>query len=115
MTDFAAWLSEELKRRGWSQREAARRAGLSQASVAKPISGERKASAEICVKLALALGESPEKVLRLAGILPPLPGGENEQTIKEVVDILKNMPPEDRQDVLDFARYRYQKRRSDPK
>jgi len=37
-----------------------------------------------------------------------LPGGKDEQVVRELVDITKNMSPENRQELLEYARYRYQ-------
>lgn len=111
MDDFSVWLLDELSRRGWTPAELARRAGLSTGTLSNILNGNRNPGPEVTLSIAKALGEPADKVFRLAGILPRLPGSEDDQVIKEIMDILKNMPPEDRQDVLDYARFRYQKRR----
>ena len=82
---FRAWLSEELDRRGWSQSELARRAGVSQFAVSSVISGNRNAGAEFCIKIAQALNEPPEKLLRLSEILPPLPASENDPRLQDLI------------------------------
>lgn len=102
------WLSEELERRKWSQGQLARQAGISRSFISMVLSGDANPSVSFCHKVAHALGEAPEKVLRLAGILPTAPASEDEQTLKEIVDIVKNMNPENQQDLLNYARYRYQ-------
>lgn len=102
---FRAWLSEELTRRGWSHNELGRRAGISQTAVSNVLSGNRNPGADFCVKIAQALDESPEKVLRLAGILPALPASENDT--QEAIDIVKSLPPDRLKQALDFLRYLY--------
>jgi hypothetical protein len=68
------------------------------------------AGADFCVKVAFAFGESPEMVLRLAGILPSLPEGED-PTIHEITELLKILSLENRQDILQYAKFRYQQER----
>ncbi|MCX6064202.1 MAG: helix-turn-helix transcriptional regulator [Chloroflexi bacterium] len=42
-TDFATWIRDEIKRRGWSQATLAERASLSRSSISKMLtSGRRK-------------------------------------------------------------------------
>lgn len=70
---LATWLTDELQKRGWSNSEVARRAGLGVSTITMVLNGQSKAGLEFCVKLAEALREPPEKVLRMAGLLPPEP------------------------------------------
>lgn len=102
--ELRAWLSEELERRHWSHRELARRVGLSQGLVSQTLAGDRSPSNNFCLKVAQALGEAPEKLFRLAGILPP---SEDDPTITELNDMIRNMTPEQRKDMLKYARYLY--------
>ena len=106
--ELRTWLAQEIDRRGWSHRMLARQISLSHSLVSKALSGKMRASADFCIRVAQALDEPPEKVLRLAGILPMSPANEHEQALKEILDIAKNMTPENRQDLLNYARYRYQ-------
>lgn len=101
------WLSKKIEQLGWSHSELARRAGVSQAAVSGTISGDRKAGADFCIKVAQALGESPEKVLRLAEILPPIPDTED-ATLLELLEIVRNISSQSRQEILNFAKFRYQ-------
>lgn len=109
---LSGWLSKKLEQRGWSHSELARRASVSQAAVSGTISGDRKAGADFCIKVAQALGESPEKVLRLAEILPPIPDIED-STLLELLEIARNVSAEGRQEILNFARFRYQQERGE--
>jgi transcriptional regulator with XRE-family HTH domain len=68
--EFATWLSGELKARGWSQSELARRAGISHVTVSNLLSGLRGRGEQSCRAIAEALGVSSEMVFRLAGLLP---------------------------------------------
>lgn len=67
---FSEWLSKKIEESGLSYSELARRGGTSHARISQVIGGETP-GADFCVKIARALGESPEYVLRLAGILDP--------------------------------------------
>lgn len=100
-----AWLSEELERRKWSQGDLSRQAGLSRPFISRVISGDLSPSVNFCHKIAAALGEAPEKVLRLAGILPTSMGGDD-SIVQEITEIARSLPPEDQQEILDFARFR---------
>ena len=71
------WLNGELHRRGWSQRELGRRAGISGAMVSKVLSGE-KPGWDFCVAIARALEVTPEEVFRLARLLPHELGKDEE-------------------------------------
>jgi transcriptional regulator with XRE-family HTH domain len=100
------WLSKELEGRKWSQGELARQAGMSRAFVSRVLSGDASPSTNFCYKIAAALGESPEKVLRLAGILPT---ASDDPALAELRDLVENLPPSQRKQALDFLRFLYQK------
>ena len=104
------WLLNELKRRGWSQRELARRAGLPQSTLSQAISGKRKISPEVCAAIALALGESPAHIMALAGLLPPQSPDDN-ATIQELTELVRQLSPEMQKDILDYVRFRYRQER----
>lgn len=108
--ELRAWLSRELDQRTWSYRELARRADISNALVSRIMSSDMKASPDFCIKVAQALGETPEKLLRLAGILPSTPTSEDD-TLQELIELARSLPPEDREELLKYARFRYQQRR----
>jgi transcriptional regulator with XRE-family HTH domain len=71
---LATWIVGEARKNNLSLREVARRAHVSQTTVAKLANGERIPRAQTCQALAGVFGVSPEHVQRLAGLLPaPLP------------------------------------------
>lgn len=108
--ELRAWLSQEIEQRHWSHRELARQSGLSNSLVSKTLSGKMNVSITFCYKVAHALGESPEKLLRLAGILPPSPASEDD-TLQELIELARSLPPEDQKEILEYVRFRYQRRK----
>lgn len=102
------FIENELKTRGWSHRELARRAGVSQTSVSGTLAGQRSPGADFCLKLAKALGEPPEKMLRLAGLLPSVPILDGSPEIQEFLEIARNMSPNTRQQALKYLRFLYE-------
>lgn len=102
--EFKRWLSNILEQRGWSYRELARRMDLDQARLSRTLSGKRKATIDFYKKLAEVLEETPETVLRLAGIL----SSEDDAVFKEAVDLLRNLTPAQQQEALRYIRYLYQ-------
>lgn len=71
--DFVSWLNRELQIRDWSQRELARRAGLSQTTVSQVLAYQRNPTPDFCIDVARALRLPPESMLRRAGHLAPAP------------------------------------------
>ena len=108
MQDFVTWLLGELEDRGWNNSELARQAEISQPTVSLVIGGQRQPGPEFCLKVARALKEPPEKVFRLAGIIPTLPGSEDDMKLDELLIVVKRLTPSEREDVLRYARFRYQ-------
>lgn len=70
---LSEFLTRALEKRHWSMRELGRRADVSGALVSEVINGNVPASTKFCVLVAQALGESPVKLLRLAGYMPDMP------------------------------------------
>lgn len=105
--DFQTWLSDELAKRDWSQRKLALKSGISQALVSMVLAGDARPTAEFCNKVAQAFSESPEKVLRMAGLLPPI--DEDDPTFQELIELARNLTLEQRQELLKYARFLRQK------
>jgi transcriptional regulator with XRE-family HTH domain len=102
------FIEQELETRGWSHRELARRADVSQTAVSSTLAGQRRPGADFCIKIAKALSEPPEKLLRLAEHLPPLSASEDNPLVKEILDTVRNMSPDKLQESLNYIRYLYQ-------
>lgn len=108
MTTFSEWIEDSLKSRNWKPADLARAAGVPDATLSNVLNGKRKPGPDLCLAIATALGEPPEKVFRLAGLLPSLPNDDGD--VQEVIDIIKNLPPAKRKQALDFLRYLYKLR-----
>lgn len=109
MTDFANWLEDEMKRRGWHPADLAKAAGLYQSTLGNVLNRERSAGADVCTALARALKLPPEEVFRRAGLLPELPAPDNDITLKRLYEYVKRLSPDDRLLVLDYAFHRYKR------
>jgi transcriptional regulator with XRE-family HTH domain len=72
MSRLTEWLSNQMDARGWGYNELARRAGVSSGTVSNVMGERSNPGLDFCVGAAEALDESPEYVLRLAGLLPAL-------------------------------------------
>jgi transcriptional regulator with XRE-family HTH domain len=68
--EFMKYIDDELKNRGWSRNELAKRAGLSNSYFSLLSSGARGIGADACMKIAKALHITPETVYSWAGLLP---------------------------------------------
>jgi len=108
-TVFVDWLNNELRERGWTDSEFARRAELAPSSVSMVMSGHRGPGVEFCLGVARALKIPGDKILRLVGILPQLPGGPEEQRDKEVYNTYLALSPQAKSDIADYVKFKYQK------
>jgi transcriptional regulator with XRE-family HTH domain len=96
--EFIKWLMEEMTTNGWTNSELARRAGVVPSTVSMVLSRRQRPGLEFCVGIARALHVPPEEVLRLAGLLPPLPSTVEEE--EEIIAILRSLPANIRAVVL---------------
>lgn len=78
---LATWLNSELRQRGMSHRELARRAEVSGAMVSGVIAGDRNPGWDFCAAIAVPLGKPPLELFRLAGLLPEESHGEDEPAL----------------------------------
>lgn len=99
---FADWLRDELERRGWSQSDLARKAGVHRQVINSYINHRRgKPDEDILRRVARAFGYSPETVFRAAGLLPPKP--ESSELTEKIVHLVNQMDDIDKADVLEYA------------
>ena len=108
-TDFVDWLIQEVAKRGWSYRELSRRAGLSPSAVSKVASGERNAGFDFCMSIAGPLASTPEEVLRLAGLLPSLPGTDGDASMARTLEMMKYLRSEVREEIVAYVVWRYER------
>lgn len=79
-------------------RELARRAGISHAQVSGVISDRTNPGADFCLAVARALKDEPEKLMRMAGLLPALPPEVAEE--EEAVTLFRRLDRRLRETVL---------------
>jgi transcriptional regulator with XRE-family HTH domain len=92
METLSTWIEEQLQKRDWRPADLARVAGIKDATLSRILNETRQAGPDVCNAIAKALDEPPEKVFRLAGILPPLPPPVEEE--REALGLLRNLPPD---------------------
>lgn len=113
MESLPEWLERKLAERNWRPSDLARAAKLPDATVSRILNGISNTGPEAGLAIAEALEEPPEKVFRLAGLLPPLPGPESDKSIDEIIELIKRLAPDRRKDVLGYALWRFQQQEQD--
>ncbi|WP_322792910.1 helix-turn-helix transcriptional regulator [Bellilinea sp.] len=89
--DFSDWLLNEINKRGWSQAELARRAGIPRQIISNYINRQReKPDSDVLVSISRALNLPPETVFRAAGLLPPV---SPDTEYQEQFTTFRNFPP----------------------
>lgn len=112
--NFSDWLFSEMDSRAWSQSDLAREAGLSRQAISDYINRRRnKPDHEALTSIAKAFGYPPETVFRAAGLLPPKP--EEEVTLEEWRYVLSQLTDEDREELLNIARLKIERRENKQK
>jgi transcriptional regulator with XRE-family HTH domain len=101
----------EMEKRGLSIREFAKLVGVSHPTISDILNGEEP-SYDVCKKLAPILNLPLEKVLRAAGLLPPVPPDTEYQ--EEFLYLLAQLPPEERQEILDLLRFKAERKSRSP-
>lgn len=109
--EFSDWLNDQMNARGWRAVDLANAANLPSATIVRILNGDRNAGPDAAVKIAKALGLSPEHVFRQAGLLPPETGAEFSPSLQELNDILKNASEADRREIAEYALW-YLRRRN---
>jgi transcriptional regulator with XRE-family HTH domain len=86
---FAEWLQSELDKRGWSQSDCARAAGLNRAVINKLLNGKSKPQPRTLLAIARAFKIPIEIPYRAAGLLPPNPEGD--ERLEELIHVFKSI------------------------
>ncbi len=100
------FLKDLARTKRLSQSEIAKKSKLSDAQVSRIFSMESIASDESLVALALAVGNSPDNVLRIAGRLPPKP--DTDPLTEEGIYILERLEGEELEEAVRQLRLRQQ-------
>jgi len=102
--DFLTWIENELKERDWKAADLSKRAAISDSTLSRILNRERQPNLEHCLGIARAFHEPPERVLRLAGLLPPLPAGD--AVARQVAEVVQRLPAEEQALCLWFVQAR---------
>lgn len=100
MNSLQNWLSAQLDERGWSAREAARRAGVSHTVITEIMNSNRLPTYDTCFKLADLFHVDPRKVISLAG----LRNFRDEKADDSMLAMFDQLTHEDQERVLLFMR-----------
>lgn len=104
METLERWLLKELRQRGWSQSELARRAEVSTAQVSRVLSGTSDPGYRFCYRVAHALGVPEEQLLRMAGLAEELPKNDTARSWQEFREVFEMLSRESRKNLLSQAR-----------
>jgi transcriptional regulator with XRE-family HTH domain len=72
MDMLGKFIQEEIKKRNWSQADLSRAADMKESAVSNLVSGQRKLGITSLIILSKAFKVSVDKILRAAGLLPPI-------------------------------------------
>ncbi len=108
------WLNGEMNSRNLSARELSKQLGKANSYVSQVLTGKMKPGVDFYTGIAEALDVPIEKILRLAGILPPGAGGDDnaEPSFRDWIEAGKNLSREERLEILNYADYVTKKRKS---
>lgn len=103
------WVNEKLKVYNLSMRELARKIGSTHSQVSRILNNKQQAKLDFYLAVAQVFDAIPE-MLRVAGLWPTTTP-DDQLTFAELLDTVKKLNPEDRQEVLEYAFYRLWKQR----
>lgn len=106
MNEFQEWLQEQLNLRNWTASKLAAQAGVGPSTITRILTGERGAGKDVCAKIAQVLGEDPDKVFRLAGLLPEkgTDGAGRSKFQEELLYWIGQLPESRQEAVLDIVK-----------
>lgn len=89
METLTEYLESEINARFWRPADLAKKAQIPDATLSRILSQSRQAGPGVCKALAKALDQPPEKLFRLAGLLPPSrdPGEDEEELLYHYRDL----------------------------
>jgi transcriptional regulator with XRE-family HTH domain len=104
--DFGKWLEQEMEKREWNASILARKSGIDAGNLSRVITGVRNAGPDMCQAIAKGLGYPVDTVYRQAGLLPQAANGEEMAQLEEIA---RNLSPEERRELLEYALWRYRR------
>lgn len=108
--ELTKWIVQQIEMNGWSMSELARRAGLSTTTISDVLAEKANPGTSFCNGVARALGVPPERVFRIAGLLPPVVIGQNEEKRQELDSYWVYLSEEERDTITAMARMLYERR-----
>ena len=105
---FAKWLEEQMRAEGLTSRQAlAESLGVARTTVHYWLTGEREPDDLNIGLIAQRFGVSRAKVYELLGRMAPV----SDEEYRNWIELLVQLTPEERAEILDYARYKTQRRR----
>jgi len=97
-SNLAQWLIEECEKRNLSWAEASRNAGVSPNTISQIVNGVKPGQKRLSA-LAEYFGASPERVFRMAGLLPDrattdAQRAELRRKVEHIAELLADLPPD---------------------
>ena len=103
MNKFSVWLQQEIDTRGWNQAELHRKSGLSRTIISDVLSGKVSPGFDFCVAIGQAFHLPGDQVLRLAGLLPPVPAKTEQH--EKLLYMYDQLNKQDQETVLSMMRF----------
>lgn len=110
MNNFFIWINTETDKRGWSNSELARRAGISRASISNTMNGRNSVTWDFCAAIAHALSMPVDDVFRMAGLMRPI---HKSVKLDKLQSIVKNLGEDELAIVSAFADFVYQRQQEE--
>lgn len=96
--DFRDWLSDKLVSLDWTQSELARRAGITQGTISRVLTGERQPGPDFINAISKAMRLDPAVVFAQAGMLPIATG--KDASIEALATRLAKLTTHDREVIV---------------
>lgn len=84
---------------------------MSHTNVYMTLTGKQNVTFDFCAAVATALGEPALKLFQLAGLMPVVPPLED-RTLRELSETMRDMTLEERDQIIDYARWLRRRNRS---
>lgn len=112
--DFVEWVEQELNQRRMTRADLARVGGITRSAVSKFLNRQQKeAGKDMLSAIARAFEMPVEEVYRIAGEFPTRPT-EQPPGFLEWMDLFLSANDDQREEMLEYARFQAQRRRKKP-
>lgn len=107
METLAEFIERRMVEEGMRPADVARAGDIPPAQLSRFLSGDRGFGEKFLWGIARAFNEPLEKIYRLAGWLPPVPG--DAKLLQEIREVLNHLEDHHLSEILDYANMRYRK------